>query len=141
MILNRLLFALAICTVGCNRAFSPGEPLVGTWGGNGVSASLTASGGGLSFVCGEASLDAPLVPDSRGRVSSTGMASPVGGAARPIDYVPEMHPVRFSGDVDGPKLTLTLIRTDIANAERGGPYVLYRGKPGDVNGCPMAAPH
>lgn len=141
MTLKRLLFALAISTVGCNRAFSPGEALVGTWGGNGVSAALTASGGQLSFVCGEASLDAPLVPDSRGRVSSTGVSSSVGGPARPVDYVPERLPVKFSGKVDGSKLTLTVIRTDIVNAEPAGPYVLYRGLLGDVNGCPMAAPH
>ena len=94
MPLKRLLLALAISTVGCNRTFSPGEALVGTWGGNGVSAALTASGGQLSFVCGEASLDSPLIPDSRGRVSSTGVSSTVGGPARPVDYVPERLPAR-----------------------------------------------
>jgi len=141
MTLKRLLFALAVATVGCNRAFSPGEALVGTWGGTGVSAALTETGGQISFVCADASLDAPLVPDSKGRISSTGVTSLVGGPARPLDYVPESHPGRFFGNVDGSTLRLTVVRTDIADAEPVGPYVLHKGELGDVYGCPVAAPH
>ena len=141
MAVKHLLVALAIAAVGCNTAFTPGEALVGTWGGDGVSAALTASGGQFSFVCADGTLDSPLVPDSRGRVNSTGISSLVGGAARPGDYVPEAHPVRYFGKLDGSKLTLTVVRSDIVNPELAGPYVLHQGDPGNVSGCPLAAPH
>src|SRR5215216_4624091 len=104
MPLKRLLLALAIVTAGCNASFSPGEALVGPWGGDGASATLTSTGGHILFVCADGTLDAPLVPNYSGRVSSTGVSSLVGGPARPTDYVPETHPVRFSGKVDGSKL-------------------------------------
>ena len=138
---TRLLFALAIAAVGCNRAFSPGEALVGTWGGDGASATLSEGGGHLSFVCAAATLDVPLVPNSHGRVHATGVAIPVGGAARPVGYVPEPYPVSFSGNVDGSTLTLTVVQSGVENAEPAGPYVLHRGEVGEVYGCPVAAPH
>jgi hypothetical protein len=119
----RLPIALLALAIGCS---SPGAPTVlGDWGGEQASLSLTISGGTVSYPCGAGTIDSAWTISDDGKLSATGShyfgggPVPVGGAAP--------HPARYSGQVNGQFLTMTVLVLDLDQTL--GPFQLIRGGP------------
>jgi hypothetical protein len=114
------LFALAI---GCSAPTAP--TVLGDWGGNQASLSLTISGGTISYLCGAGTIDSAWTITSNGQFSASGVHYFGGGPVPPGGSPP--HPARYSGQVDGEFLTITVLVIDLN--ETLGPFHLIRGGP------------
>ncbi len=105
---------------------SPTAPtIVGDWGGQQASLTLTISGGTAAYQCGAGTIDSAWTITSDGQFSALGVHY-FGGGPVPQGGTPP-HPARYSGQVDGQFLTLTVFVTDLQQTL--GPFRLIRGGP------------
>jgi hypothetical protein len=88
------------------------EPaLQGAWGGDDIRLTITATGASLEFDCAAGSIDAPFLTDASGHFDLPGsiwFTPPV-----PFEnWQPDKSPARYSGVVDGNRMTLTVTRLE-----------------------------
>ena len=107
-----------------------GTALVGEWGGPQVQLSLTAAGGRIEFSCAAATI-AAIRPDPAGKFSADGRHEEFTGGPVQADAAPAATPARYTGQVDGDTLQLTVHRQGRA-AET---YTLQRGKRSKLIRC------
>jgi hypothetical protein len=104
----------------------------GTWGGQGVSLTVSAAGAEFEFDCASARITEPLSVDLSGRITAEGSFLFEGGPVH-VDQDSRRVPARFAGRIVGSELTLEVVL--ISSNERLGPYTLRRGEAGRVRKC------
>ena len=112
-----------LAIIGCNSPVAP--VVVGNWGGTQVSLVLAPSGGTVGYQCGAGTVDSTWSFTSDGRFTGSGLHYFGGGPAPAQGRQP--HPARYTGQVSGDVLDLTVILTDVNQTL--GPFRLVRGGP------------
>ncbi len=104
----------------------------GDWGGEHIGLVVAANGATIEYDCASGTIDQPLV-------ARDGLFTVVGthtrGHGGPIrqDEVPDKHPARYDGHVDGDTMILDVSLID--SGEKLGRYTLVRGRPAQVIKC------
>jgi hypothetical protein len=97
----------------------------GLWGGEHVRLVVDRSGARLEYDCAESTIDKPIEVDDRGGFTARGVYRPGRGGARRDDEPSASNRVRYSGEVTGDTMKLTVRREE--NAEILGVFTLKRG--------------
>lgn len=105
----------------------------GEWGGQHVGLTVTASGARIEFDCAHGSIGAKMSLDAEGRFNVMGTFVKERGGPVRIDEKPDSSPARYSGRVEGKKMTLTLTLTD--SGEDLGTFTLTRGESPNLTKC------
>lgn len=121
--------ALLPLALGCASPTAPDA--LGSWGGQEVSLVLTTSGGTLSYPCGAGTIDSAWTLSSAGLFVASGDHFFGGGPVPPQGRPP--HPARYSGQVQGNDLILTVTLSDLNQTL--GPFHLVRGGPPVIEQC------
>jgi hypothetical protein len=116
-------YVLLALVVGCTPSTAPA--LVGAWGGTQASLTLERSGGALTYPCGTGTIDSTWTLSESGAFAASGQHF-FGGGPDPVQGRPP-HPARYTGQVSGNLLTLTVTLLDLN--ETLGPFTLVRGGP------------
>jgi len=124
---------------GCADAVAPNP--VGVWGGQHVRLEVMNSavgvspsaGGTIEFDCAHGGLGEPLLPDKSGRFDVAGYYVQEHGGPVRADQPLVAKPARYSGEINGSRMTLVVARTD--SAWSAGPFTLQRGSAGMVFKC------
>jgi hypothetical protein len=135
MVYARRLLILAAGAIAMTNAHAAptGAPLVGQWGGPGIRASFTATGGDIDYDCGTARIAAPVVADAHGHFTTQASLSLWQGGPQAADVPPPAgKPVTISGAIDGDVLML-----DVRAAGDAAPahFALRAGALGKVIRC------
>lgn len=115
--------ALVLLTLGCTSTTLP--DVVGEWGGTQASMTLGPSGGTLNYQCGAGTIDSAWSLAAGGRFTASGRHY-FGGGPLPSEGRPP-HPARYTGQVEGRVLMLTVVLTDLSQTI--GPFRLIGGGP------------
>lgn len=127
-----LLLAASILAAACYSTTSaPVAEVKGTWGGDDAGLIASDTSAHVHIGCTLGDTDTPIRPDSRGRFDVTGRYNV---DAYPIDRG-IYHPARFTGEVRGIELTLTVTLTD--TRRQLGPVTLTYGKEPKMGPCPI----
>jgi hypothetical protein len=121
-----------LLVLACSAATStPFTEIVGTWGGD--NAGLIVSGTDVHIHIGCTLGDAvgPIRPDANGQFEANGTYNV---DAYPVDRG-IVHPARFTGQITGLTMTLTVSLTDTARVL--GPVTLIYGKEPKMGPCPI----
>jgi hypothetical protein len=100
------------------------------WGGPHVRLALTSTGGEIEFDCAHGEIKEPLKLDAEGRFNVAGTLVQEGG---PVRQDASGKPARYSGRVEGDKMTLLLTLTD--TNEEPEKFLLTRGSEGRLKKC------
>jgi hypothetical protein len=134
MVLSALAMGVACSGPACSgNPAGPSPPLSGTWGGDHVSLTVTASGEHLEFDCAEGDIPGPLVVDTRSAFSASGTFTREHGGPIRVGELPDRHPAIYTGSVTGPAMVLQIRLTDTGEAI--GTFTLTRGAAGRVFKC------
>ena len=91
-----------LLSVGCRDSVtgpSSARVRLGIWGGEAAGLQVTESGGTASFLCGQGTIDEPMLLDRDGRFDVSGTLE---------GKLPPSRPARYSGRVDGDRIILTV---------------------------------
>jgi hypothetical protein len=106
---------------------------IGVWGGDHIQMQVTESGAKIEYDCANGTIEGPLVLDAEGRFEVTGRhVSERGGPVRQGDTY-DGRPARFTGSVNGKKMTLTVTLTD--KQKTLATYTLTEGDNGRIWKC------
>ncbi len=105
----------------------------GPWGAMGVAMEVTESGARIEFDCAHGTIGEPLLLDSEGRFDVKGLYFREHGGPVREGEESKGQPVRFTGQVTGEDMTLT-IKSPESDAAIGS-YTLVRGKSGRLRKC------
>lgn len=110
-----------------------GRVAEGSWGGMHLRLSVGRDGAFLEFDCARGQIAAPFEIDSEGRFDLPGTYTREGPGPIRIGREPSARPARYSGRVEGARMTLSvkLEGADTPLAE----YTLTHGAPGRVVKC------
>jgi len=129
---------LAIFVVSCGES-GPTPPLgslAGTWGGDDAGFIVSDTGAHTHIGCTKGDVVGAIVPDESGRFD---VAGEYNINAYPVD-LGIRHPARFIGQVDGRRLSLTVVLTDTLVSF--GPVSLTYGREPEMAVCPICVtPH
>lgn len=109
--------------LACSSPTAPAA--LGAWGGTEASLVLTTAGGTVSYACGAGTIDSAWTLSDAGELVASGQHYFGGGPVPPQGH--PAHPARYSGQVRGDGLTLTVTLTDLDQVL--GPFHLVRGGP------------
>lgn len=126
------LLAAAIIALGC--ATTTGAPITdvaGTWGGENAGLIATDTSAHVHIGCTLGDTKGQIVVDGDGRFVMTGTYNV---DAYPIDRG-ITHPARFTGQISGKTMTLSVELTD--TGRQLGPVVLTLGKEPTMGPCPI----
>jgi hypothetical protein len=105
----------------------------GPWGALGIAMEVTESGARLEFDCAHGTIGEPLLLDAEGRFNVKGLFFRERGGPVREGEESKGQPVRYTGQVAGEDMTLTI------QPEEGdtpiGTYKLVRGKLGRLRKC------
>ena len=104
----------------------------GTWGGDGVRLEVGERGAEVEFDCAHGSMG-KISPGRNGRFEVRGVFVRERGGPERIGGEPEGEPARYSGRVEGERMTLRVTLTD-SNTD-AGTFTLTRGKAGRLRKC------
>lgn len=108
------------------------KPVVtGAWGGQHASLNVSDKGAKLEFDCAHGEITKPIKPDSHGRFNVPGTFTMEHGGPVMRDEKPDSSPARYSGQVKGDTMTLTVTR----GREKLGTYALKRGEAPKLMKC------
>jgi hypothetical protein len=127
-------FALVALT-GCagSRTGPSAVVLAGVWGGDHISLTIADDGSHLEFDCAHGDIPGPLIPDSQGQFTVSGIfVRERGGLIREGDP-PDAHPATYAGTVTEPSMQLTVRLTQTNDLI--GTFTLTRGATGRVMKC------
>ena len=122
-----LLGASANCRGSLTGPVNPGD-----WGGEHIGLVVAASGATIEYDCATGTIDEPLVATD-GAFSAVGTHTPGHGGPIRQDEIPDKHPARYEGLIDGETMTLDVTLSD--SGEKLGRYTLVRGRPAQVLKC------
>ena len=116
----RIVLALCIVVGGAECADAVAPNAVGVWGGphvrleitNMVDGVSTAGAATVEFDCAHGSISVPVTPDKSGRFEAFGYYVQDHGGPVRADQALTANPARYSGEVNGSQMTLTVTRTD-----------------------------
>lgn len=130
--------------IDAGRIFEMNEPAInnssqkrvvaaGVWGGEHISLEVTQDGARIEYDCAHGSVGRAIVLDRRGRFDVTGTyAEEHGGPVRQQEP-DRSYPVRYTGQVTGNKMRLTVRRTDVR--ESLGTFTLVHGREPSLVKC------
>lgn len=139
-----VVIVATIALLGCGSSLHQllGPILAGTWGGDNAGLIATDSSAHVHIGCTVGDIHQQLVADSSGRFDVPGIYNIT---AYPVYRGPD-HPARFSGQIFGREMSLTVTLTDTAVTL--GPVLLTFGKEPRMGPCPIcrtpkaiSAPH
>lgn len=126
----RAMLVLGVCW-SCASLPAPGVPVVGTWGGDHIRASLSDSGGNLEYDCARGTITEPLIVNDDGRFDVRGFHFRGHGGPVRMDEKPDSAVARYTGRIRDDVMTL-----DVAVGGTAlGSYSLLRGRDGSVFKC------
>lgn len=100
--------------------------LNGTWGGDRMNLTMTASGGTIRMDCASGTIKGRVIPDAKGKFTASGTFDQQrGGATLAKDFAAGGRPATFVGQVTGETIRLSVRQDDGSPAQD---YVLIRGK-------------
>lgn len=105
----------------------------GLWGGQHISLDVTNVGAQLTFDCAQGNIEKALMLDPHNSFDVTGVFVQERGGPIRVDEKPDSHPARYTGRLEGERLTLTITRAD--NQQRIGTFTLVRGQRPDIFRC------
>jgi hypothetical protein len=120
------------------RKYPNGEPIptlvqAGTWGGDHISMAVTDGGANIEYDCAHGTIDQPLILDANGHFDATGIHVFEHGGPVYANEEPDAHPARYTGQVIGTTMTLTIVTTD--QNRTIGTFTLTFGKEARVFKC------
>ena len=126
---------LAAMLVACaGSPAGPGQQLAaGAWGGDHVQMSVSANDASVEFDCAHGSVAQGIRLDASNRFDVAGVYVREHGGPVRVDEVPDSHPARYSGIVNGGVMQLTITTTDDNRAV--GSFVLVLGQAGRIVKC------
>ncbi len=107
--------------------------MVGEWGGEHISLSVSLNRSSLEYDCAHGTIDGSIEPDGSGSFEVTGIHVREHGGPMQQDEVPDEHPARYVGWTNGDRMTLTVILTD--TGFEIGTYRLRLGEQGQLYKC------
>lgn len=110
---------------------APITEISGTWGGDDAGLIASDTSAHVHIGCTLGDTDSPIRPGADGRFEASGTYNV---DAYPIDRG-ILHPARFTGRVDGDRMTITVTLTD--TAKQLGPVTLVYGKEPRMGPCPI----
>jgi len=126
--------ALAAClTAGACDIDVTAPEMVGEWGGEHISLSVSLSGSTLEYDCAHGSIEGSIEPDRDGNFVLAGVHVREHGGPMREDEVPDEHPARYEGWTNGTRMTLTVILTD--TGLELDTYQLRLGQPAQLFKC------
>jgi hypothetical protein len=126
------LIAGAIAMTAAHAAV-PLAPIVGQWGGPGIRAMFTATGGTIDYDCGTARIDKPVVADAKGAFTAHASLSEWHSGPQAADVPPPPpRAITISGTIDGAVLLLDVHAAGDAAATH---HALRAGAPGKLIRC------
>ena len=105
--------------------------VIGAWGGEHVSLQASEKGAKLEFDCAHGEIAKPIKPDAHGRFNLTGTFTMEHGGPVMRDEKPDSASARYSGQVKGDTMTLTVTK----GKEKLGTYLLKRGEAPKLMKC------
>ncbi|MEJ7577755.1 MAG: hypothetical protein WKF74_12220 [Pyrinomonadaceae bacterium] len=99
--------------------------LKGIWGGQHVSMEVTADGATIEYDCAHGAINEPLVVDRNGKFDVKGTFEIERPGPQRAGQASEARPARYSGTIDGKKMTLNVTLTD--KNESAGTFTLSHG--------------
>jgi hypothetical protein len=129
---HNLLITSIIAAVACyNASSAPITQVVGTWGGDNAGLIASDTGAHIHIGCTLGDTKTSIHPDADGHFDVVGTYNV---DAYPVDRG-IIHPARFSGQITGHTMTLTVNLTD--TARQLGPVTLTYGKEPKMGPCPI----
>src|SRR5437667_2803284 len=105
---------------------------VGPWGGEHINLEVTEQGATIEYDCAHATIEQRIALDRRGRFDVAGMQiQERGGPTR--QGAESGYAVRFAGQVNGKKMTLTV--TNSLTKESLGTFILVHGRQSKLFKC------
>ena len=96
----------------------------GIWGGDHIQLNIESAGATTEYDCAHGTIDQPIDLDAKGRFSTTGThVFEHGGPVREGEK-PNTHPARYTGQVNGEAMSLTV--TLIDSGQDVGTFALKR---------------
>ena len=128
-----LLLLVLVATGACSAATSTGANLqiAGTWGGDNAGLIVNLDDIHVHIGCTLGDATGPIRTDANGRFEAIGTYNV---DAYPVDRG-ILHPAKFSGDINGQTMTLTVTLTDITRVL--GPVTLIYGEEPKMGPCPI----
>jgi hypothetical protein len=124
--------AAALSLAACGESPTAAD-IVGAWGGEHVALTIAATGAALEFDCAHGSIEERIVPDADGGFDVAGIYVREHGGPVREGEPPDSHPARYTGRIDGSRMTLTVLLTD--DPAFAASYTLRRGEPPQVYRC------
>lgn len=126
------VFLSMLAALACyNSSSAPITEVVGTWGGDDAGLIVTDTDVHVHIGCTLGDALGPIRPDAYGRFEASGTYN--------VDAFPInrgiTHPARFTGQITGQTMTLTVSLTDTARVL--GPVTLTFGKEPKMGPCPI----
>lgn len=126
-----LLLLLIGVSATCGSSLT-GPIRPGDWGGEHIGLAVTQSGATLEYDCARGTIDEPLVA-AEGRFTAVGTHIREHGGPVREGEIPETHPARYDGRIDGETMVLEVTLTD--SGEKLGSFGLVRGQSPRVLKC------
>ena len=127
-IARSLIVVVAAVAAACGGSGPDVAVATGTWAGSSAAMTVTTAGAHIEFSCAVGDIPQPLMADTSGEFSATGVyAVQVGPANGP------QQPARYSGRVDNQKMTLTVLLT--GTNQTVGSFTLSFGAPATIPKC------
>ena len=142
MKLHNWKIVLSVCIVlSCGSAYSAldGKPrkmqniATGTWGGQQINISIEGNAATVEYDCANGTINGPLKVDRNGRFSLSGTHVREHGGPIRADEKPPSQPARYTGRIDGKKMTLTVTLPN--SNEKLGTFTLTHGQSGRLRKC------
>ncbi len=128
----RILVTLSLALpLACHNTPAAPTEVIGTWGGDNAGLIATDTTAHVHIGCTLGDAKGAIHPDADGHFEATGTYNV---DAYPIDRG-ILHPARFSGQIVGRSMTLTVVLTD--NNQQLGPVILTYGKEPKMGPCPI----
>lgn len=105
----------------------------GVWGGEHIGLTVRSKDARLDYDCAHGTIDQPLKTDSRGRFSVRGTHTWESGGPEVGGRKPDTHPARYSGNVKGGRMVITVTLKDSNMAV--GTFTLTYGDSPNIFKC------
>jgi hypothetical protein len=130
-VLGQALLCILFHATGTYAAEDRNAAATGTWGGEHVLLQVSKNGTDLEFDCARGQITQPIALDKHGNFDVPGTFTPEhGGPVARDESVPFVQ-ARYSGHVDGERMSLTVTREQ----EEFGPFALTHDQHPNLRKC------